>query len=160
MYREHQNATLHQKYSTPKLINSSIISWVAQHSSAHVLYPPPPNKHTLIFTLVVQYTDFVVLGNPFVYVNARSIWIYPLIQFFTNTQNWQKWQCWHHRLYYMKEKNSATKCYPTKHGTHYLSHSGLMLSFLSHWGNCYLGLSLICLFFLHHFNRAGPHMRS
>ena len=62
-----------------------------------------------------------------------------LLEFFTNTQNRQKWQYWHHRLYCVKtKKNSATKCYPSEHWTHYLGHSGLMLSHLNHWGNCYL----------------------
>ena len=36
------------------------------------------------------------------------------------------------------KKNPATKCYPTEHLTHYISHSGLMLFSLSHWGKCYL----------------------
>ena len=47
-------------------------------------------------------------------------------------------------LYCVKtKKNPATKCYPTKHWTHYLSHSGLMLSSLSHWGKCYLAELLL-----------------
>ena len=54
------------------------------------------------------------------------MWGEDPLQFFTNTQNWQKCQYWHHWLHYMKtKKNPATKFYPTKHWTHYLSHSVL-----------------------------------
>ena len=38
-----------------------------------------------------------------------------------------------------KQKNPATKCYPSEHWFWDSNHLDLMLCFLSHWGTSYLG---------------------
>ena len=98
---------------------------------------PNPGLSGLKFTLQpIKFNTTVCTGGCFIEFVMFQMHVR---EFFTNTQNRQKWQYWHHRLFCVKtKKNPETKCYPTEHWTHCLNHSGLMLSSLSHWGKCYL----------------------
>ena len=44
--------------------------------------------------------------------NCEKNWIAITFKF---SQNSQKWEYWHQRLYYVKTKNPATKCCPSEH---------------------------------------------